>query len=84
MAIEPENQTGNGAGIVVDKRNDLSVERGKAAYRAKASRFFNCQTYRRSTQCRSRIYNWQYLAEAKGKRESRTKGNCAPCQALRE
>jgi hypothetical protein len=49
MAEGPENQTGNGAGVVVDRCNDLSVERGKAAYRAKASRFSNCQGYRRST-----------------------------------
>jgi hypothetical protein len=49
MAVEPENQTGNGAGIVVGKGNDLPTERGKAAYRAKASRFSNCQTYKRST-----------------------------------
>jgi len=44
MAKEPENQTGNGAGIVVGRSNDLSVERGKAAYRAKASRFSKCQS----------------------------------------
>ena len=49
MAVESENQTGNGAGIVVGRGNDLSTERGKAAYRAKASRFSNCQGYRRST-----------------------------------
>ena len=49
MAEEPENQTGNGAGVVVGRGNDLSTERGKAAYRAKASRFSDCQKYRRST-----------------------------------
>ena len=86
MAVEPENQTGNGAGIVVGGSNDPSAEHGKAAYRAKASRFSNCREYKRSTKCRSRIYNWQCLAkwpkstterghETKGKRESRTKEN---------
>ena len=49
MAEEPENQTGNGAGVVVGRSNDLSTERGKAAYRAKAGRLSNCQEYRRST-----------------------------------
>ena len=49
MAVEPENQTGNGAGVVVDRSDDLSTERGKAAYRAKASRFSDCREYRRST-----------------------------------
>ena len=38
MAVESENQTGNGAGIVVGRGSDLSMERGKAAHRAKASR----------------------------------------------
>ena len=94
MAVGPENQTGNGAGIVVGRGNELPRERGKAAYRAKASRFSNCCVYERSTKCKSRTYNWQCLAgwpksqksssiswtterghEAKGKRESRTKGN---------
>ncbi len=49
MAKEPENQTGNGAGIVVGRSNDLLTERGKAAHRAKASRFSICREYRRST-----------------------------------
>ena len=73
MAEEPENQTGNGAGIVVGRSDDLPVERGKAAHRAKASRFSNCREYRRSTKCKSRIYSgntWRY--KAKGRLESRT------------
>ena len=49
MAEEPENQTGNGAGVVVGRGNDLSTERGKAAHRAKASRFSGCREYKRST-----------------------------------
>ena len=49
IAEEPENQTGNGAGIVVGRSNDLPEERGKAAYRAKANRVSNCQRHRRST-----------------------------------
>ena len=49
MADEPENQTGNGAGVVVGRSNALPKERGKAAYRAKASRFSNCRGCRRST-----------------------------------
>jgi hypothetical protein len=56
MAEEPENQAGNGAGVVVGRSNDLSTERGKAARRAKASRFSNCQMCRRSTKCKTRIY----------------------------
>jgi hypothetical protein len=39
MAEVPEKQTGNGVGVVVGRWDDLLVERGKAAYRAKADRF---------------------------------------------
>lgn len=46
MAAEPENQTGNGVGVVVGRENDLPAERGKAAYRAKADRETNCEDMR--------------------------------------
>ena len=54
MAKEPENQTGNGVGVVVGRGSDLPTERGKAAYRAKADGDSNCEDMRGAQSARAK------------------------------